>query len=1084
MSEIFGKFDTQDLNRKSALDIFEKLRPIRQGINKEFIARRLIWELIQNAKDNVAVCNINSDKSLVVDITLTDNKFIFAHNKGYFKNENVRGLIRRYSSSDKDRSELNTEKSPATTGRFGTGFMTTHLLSEKVEIKGVFQNDNETYKPFELKLDRSGSNVPELIQGIENAFASVETSVSNSSTTSSNINDFKTDFIYHLTNGGLELAKIAVEELKNTAAYSLINHQNIKSIKYNGNNVSFDFSLSKFSTTQFEETEISVYELKIQNGQLSKHYVSVGVEETKIIFPIQIVENHFSLLPIEKDIPKIFLDFPLIGTEELHLPFVVNSPFFEPTEPRDGISLTGGTDEDTKKNVAVFNEAFRLYNIFINYVEKNKEWKNLYNLANISKPIEKDWINNSWYEDTYIKPTRQTLLTKSIVDTAISIRRAITGERTVNFPSSSKKEIREKLWTLCIIPEYFILPSQEHIHNWYEIIWDKKYELTLESLVKWIEGKQELNQLSTALGIAEPKTIDWLNQVLELVNCDETLLAQLNQDKIKILPNQNGLFIVRSKLYREDNRIDENLKSVMLTLGTNWKTFLLNQSINHFSGIIFNLKDQESIITEINRILNDGRNVQINNACSQLTCLFPNTENNIRSSIYDFSKKIFANEIGEKIPITFDNENVWDISDKIITKRIVTTIATKQSVENFKTNYSFQNNKETLKWLDGLITFIDNNQFGHLLNLKTAPILPNQNGIFKYKDILQIDNTDVVAEELKDISKLLNHDFRNDLLAKEIFLVLPEKQSIETKAIADKITELIEPKLGSIERDEAIRELFRKLYLWFNKNKYLAEQIFTKLYERKHRLIDDDEIAANLEKAEILEEIIGETGLSAKEIKDKLKALLTNPNIAEILKAKPSEQKVAVSGALYPVGSEDDIAISATLTDNSSENSRISVSEDAKEIIFQTLKEKEFKFSASLQINFTIVDGILSPNGKPIKIVVKSAKAGKIYFNPNEWLALTETDSQLFVVTRGNIVRNVTLSNLESLNDTFHMRLNTKSFAMANLKVFAKFFQYLPYTHFIFESPESTTDYLQQFGLCERNSSSNELSADDKNLLL
>lgn len=80
----------------------------------------------------------------------------------------------------------------------------------------------------------------------------------------------------------------------------------------------------------------------------------------------------------------------------------------------------------------------------------------------------------------------------------------------------------------------------------------------------------------------------------------------------------------------------------------------------------------------------------------------------------------------------------------------------------------------------------------------------------------------------------------------------------------------------------------------------------TNSYERKHRLIDDDEIAANLEKAEILDEIIGETGLSPKEIKEKLKALLTNPNIAEILKT-PSEQQLAVSGGLYPVGSEDDI---------------------------------------------------------------------------------------------------------------------------------------------------------------------------------
>src|SRR5690606_32470783 len=128
----------------------------------------------------------------------------------------------------------------------------------------------------------------ELINGIEKAFTSVETSVSNSSAISPNVNDFKTEFIYHLNNGGLELAKIAVEELKNTAAYSLINHPNIKSIKYNGTNAIFDFTLSKNKSIQVEETEINVYKLKSQNAQLSKFYVSVGSEETKIIFPIQI----------------------------------------------------------------------------------------------------------------------------------------------------------------------------------------------------------------------------------------------------------------------------------------------------------------------------------------------------------------------------------------------------------------------------------------------------------------------------------------------------------------------------------------------------------------------------------------------------------------------------------------------------------------------------------------------------------------------------------------------------------------------------------------------------------------------------
>lgn len=182
--------------------------------------------------------------------------------------------------------------------------------------------------------------------------------------------------------------------------------------------------------------------------------------------------------------------------------------------------------------------------------------------------------------------------------------------------------------------------------------------------------------------------------------------------------------------------------------------------------------------------------------------------------------------------------------------------------------------------------------------------------------------------------------------------------------------------------------------------------------------------------------------------------------------------------------SEEDIEQLYDSVDNSDEKSRISISQDAKENIFETLKRKGFNVPDTLNINYTIIKGIKNPSSHPIKIVVKSGKAGKLYFNPSEWLALTESDTHLFVVTRGNIVRNITLNDLSAINDTFNMRFNTQAFAVnTNLKAFANFFRYLPYTHFIFETPESTTDYLQQFGLNDRNPSSKELSSDDKKLL-
>jgi hypothetical protein len=55
---------------------------------------------------------------------------------------------------------------PETTGKFGTGFLTTHLLSRIVEISGVYINafDKSLYHKFTLKLDRTPRTKPLMIK--------------------------------------------------------------------------------------------------------------------------------------------------------------------------------------------------------------------------------------------------------------------------------------------------------------------------------------------------------------------------------------------------------------------------------------------------------------------------------------------------------------------------------------------------------------------------------------------------------------------------------------------------------------------------------------------------------------------------------------------------------------------------------------------------------------------------------------------------------------------------------------------------------------------------------------------------------
>jgi len=231
MQGIFSQHDTQDLNRLAAKGILEKLRSIRQRINVDFTARRLLWELIQNAKDNAASCNINGNPKVSIDIEIEPNQLLFSHNNGFFTNENIRGLVRRYSSSEKDRIIKESSQPPSTTGRFGTGFMTTHLLSEKVLVNGFFQNNDSIYRKFELPLNRTGQTEATIIKSIEHAFKTTEQSIEKSKEYNiSSLQEFKTIFKYNLDDAGYELAKIAIAEFDSCIAYTLINIPNIERV--------------------------------------------------------------------------------------------------------------------------------------------------------------------------------------------------------------------------------------------------------------------------------------------------------------------------------------------------------------------------------------------------------------------------------------------------------------------------------------------------------------------------------------------------------------------------------------------------------------------------------------------------------------------------------------------------------------------------------------------------------------------------------------------------------------------------------------------------------------------------------------
>lgn len=105
-------------------------------------ARRWPFELIQNAHD--AGTRAGRD-GISLSFRLINGVLRFEHDAAPFTMDEFAALLTGGSSKD----FMSTE----TTGRFGTGFLVTHVLSERVRVSGILEID-EMHRAFDVDLDR------------------------------------------------------------------------------------------------------------------------------------------------------------------------------------------------------------------------------------------------------------------------------------------------------------------------------------------------------------------------------------------------------------------------------------------------------------------------------------------------------------------------------------------------------------------------------------------------------------------------------------------------------------------------------------------------------------------------------------------------------------------------------------------------------------------------------------------------------------------------------------------------------------------------------------------------------------------
>ena len=135
--------------------------------------------------------------------------------------------------------------------------------------------------------------------------------------------------------------------------------------------------------------------------------------------PVEHIDDSVRILPLGPDVPRLFCDFPLLGTESFPFPVIINNPTFNPTEPRDGVFLTKTerSAPQSDHNRAIIKEALALYLSLLRYASEN-DWQNLHLLAAVKPMPAFIWADQNWYKTEILKPMQTALLHTKIVRTA------------------------------------------------------------------------------------------------------------------------------------------------------------------------------------------------------------------------------------------------------------------------------------------------------------------------------------------------------------------------------------------------------------------------------------------------------------------------------------------------------------------------------------------------------------------------------------------------------------------------------------------------------------------------------------------
>lgn len=783
--------DSKDIRRKMMMDqqrafCKQSCTKIDQGLDKldPRSGERAIWELFQNARD-LAQINETGNKEAHIKITLTPTEFVFAHQGRPFDDDSLSSLVMQVSSQGKENDD--------TVGQYGTGFLTTHVFGRKLNVTGSLDMSKYVMGKFvnidNFVIDRTYDSISEFVDKVAEQLM--------------NVNDFAdaekvdtcrewTELRYDLSSmeGAARNAAEAISSSVEIMPYVLTINKPIVDVRFENQLTGEVYVFEKKQLP--DESGLKVMQVTINhNGCVEErklYYLESEDGEDMAILPLASPTQARSL----SGVAKLFVFFPLLGTEDFGMDVVFHSKKFIPVEARDGLHLpvsNVNVKAKYEKNVRVLNSLTEMVHNYLSaHCEDISDWVNVSKLTFDCEHHKED-VTKTFFCN--LKETWSDFFEKlpmiELCDGRVSVANSpirFFSKEIVNDCSEKGGDTAGYLKTVYDAAALnHQLAMYEEILHWSCVVasWNSSHKslLGVEDIAKSLS--------------------DTTDVPVELLHAFDSYIAGKKQLSLfttyDLIPNRDGVKMKANEL-RDASSIPGWLGEISKTLVADKVKMFANDT---FVGIVtlpsFTRNDlrtayTESLKTLRQNYLEKGRvyDVSVINALFKLSCIFPTeTSSGIRRNSISVIGEHLQNEIDFRLlsPLDSDERDLAELPFKHLVENMLLEISQKDS-EWVANNIDYIVNLHSVlaSWTE---YYNRNNQEG--LCIKYGAI-PNRNGVpCMFRDM---ENGIDIPNELSSLyQEVLGMDL-NERLVDERFASFCEFKPLSAKDVAAEIESRLE----------------------------------------------------------------------------------------------------------------------------------------------------------------------------------------------------------------------------------------------------------------------------------------------------